>query len=243
MPILPSPDAVAYAAAELFVREAKTAAQARGRFLVALSGGSTPKKLHALLASDEFRDQVPWAQTVVVFGDDRYVPPTDPQSNEKMARETLLSLVPVPEENIYAPYRPGGPDVAAQEYEVAIRGLFAPEDPPILDLVLLGLGPDGHTASLFPSQPGVYEREHLVIGAKAPVNAAERVTMTPPILTTARLVAFLVVGEDKADAVSRCLEGAENYDETPSQAIARQAPHVTWLLDEAAAGLLKNRDR
>lgn len=240
MPVFPDAAAVAQAAAELFVQVSQRAIADHGRFTVALSGGSTPKRLHALLASDPLRDQVEWERVVVLFGDDRYVPPSDPQSNETMARDTLLTLVPVAEENIHAPYREGGPEIAARDYELVVRRLFG-DEPPSLDLTILGMGGDGHTASLFPGEPVVYEKEHLVVASRAPVNAPERVTMTPPLLNASRTVLFLVTGEDKAEAVHRCLEGEENWDETPSQAIARYAPNVVWMLDEAAASRLTSR--
>jgi len=240
MPIFATADEAAQAAANLFVEAAREAIEARGRFTVALSGGSTPRKMHALLASSPLIDQVRWSEVYVFFGDERYVDPTDPQSNELMARETLLSLVPIPAENIYAPYHPGGPDIAAKLYEETLRRFFT-EEPPVLDLIYLGMGPDGHTASLFPGEPGVYELERLVIDARAPVNASERITMTPPLLNAARRVVFLVTGADKAPAVHRCIEAPENFDETPSQAIARYA-QVTWLLDKAASADLKITD-
>jgi 6-phosphogluconolactonase len=224
--VFEDPDALALAAAEEFVARAKRAIAERGRFLVALSGGSTPKKMHALLA-DQLRSEVDWTQVFVFFGDERFVPPTDPESNERMARLTLLSHVPIPAGQIYPMYRPVEPDAAATMYEEIVRDLR-------MDLTFLGLGPDGHTASLFPGRPAVHETERLVIAAAANAGVGERITMTPPMLNRSRRILFLVAGYDKAAPLQRVLNGAEDWDQTPAQAVARHGEDVAIFADKHA---------
>ena len=226
---------LARAAADLFVSLAQEAISARGEFRVALSGGSTPKILHAFLTTGPRREAVDWKHVFIFWGDERYVLPSDEQSNEKMARETLLNLVPIPENQIFPMYAQGGPEHAADLYSSTLSRL---KQPPLFDLVLLGLGADGHTASLFPDEPGVFESERLVIAAKAPVNAPDRLTLTPPALLSARHVVFLVSGADKAEALFSMLEGDEDFNFTPAQAIARKANKILVLADTPAASLL-----
>ena len=176
----------------------------------------------------------------IFWGDERYVPPTDPQSNEGMARTALLNHVPIPEKNIHAMYREGGVESAAKAYEETIRQELGPDL--ALDLLLLGIGPDGHTASLFPGEPAVHETERLVVGRlSAMPEWPERITMTraaPNASPNRPLPSSRSV--DKAEPMKKraLLEGPENWDETPSQAIARHAPNVIWYLDEAAASNL-----
>jgi 6-phosphogluconolactonase len=225
-------DDLSKAAADEFVCICRSAIADRGRFIVALSGGSTPKRLFALLASSPFRDLIEWDKLYALFGDERYVPPDDEQSNEKMARETLLSKVPVPEDHIFTMFVPGGPSAAAANYEERVRWLLGAEL--AIDLVLLGIGPDGHTASLFPGDPAVHEKTRLVVASVASANARDRVTMTPPLLTLARNVLFLIAGADKAAPLKRLVEGEINLDETPSQAIGRFAANVKIFADQAA---------
>ncbi len=233
MTVFENIDDLSKAAADEFVRLATLAIAERGRFIVALSGGSTPKKLFGLLAEEPYRDRVEWDKVFAVFGDERYVPPTDPQSNEKMARESLISRVPLPEDHVYPMYQEGGPSHAAEVYESKLRSLLGEEA--FIDLVLLGIGPDGHTASLFPGDPSVHEQVKWVVASVASANARDRVTLTPVILTTARLVLFLIAGADKAAPLKRLTEGEINLYETPSQAVGRYAPNVTYFVDSAAA--------
>lgn len=233
MRVFETPDDLARAAAERFAQLARVAIAARNVFIVALSGGSTPKRLHAYLAG-EFREEIDWSRVIVVFGDERYVPPTDEQSNERMARETLLDHVSVSEDNILGMYHPGGPEVAADRYEGMLRAQFG--EGFATDLTLLGIGPDGHTASLFPGRPSVHETERWVIAAKANAGVEDRITMTVPILNRSRETLFLVAGEDKREALERALNGPENWDETPSQAVGRHAQNVEWYVDRTAAG-------
>jgi len=226
-------ESLSHAAAELFVRICAESIVWRGRFNVALSGGSTPKRMLELLATDEFRGRVDWAKVHAFWGDERYVPPTDDQSNEHMARTALLDRVPIPPENVHGMYRVGGVTEAAEAYEALLRSELG--ESLALDLTFLGIGPDGHTASLFPGEPAVHEKRRLVVAGIGHAGVSERITMTPPILNRSKTVAFLVAGVDKAGPMKRILEGPENWDETPSQAVARHAPNVIWLLDQSAS--------
>lgn len=225
-------DALSQAAAEEFVRHCGEAVALRGRFVVSLSGGNTPRRMLSQLAEPPLRDQVDWSRVYALFGDERYVPPDDPQSNERMAREALLDHVPIPDSQIYGMYLPGGPEEAAASYETSMRFLLG--DSPVLDLVYLGLGPDGHTASLFPGDPSVHESVRWVVAGTASANARERVTMTPPVLTSARAILFLIAGADKAEPLQRLLNGPLDIDKTPSQAIARVARNVEYFVDRLA---------
>lgn len=229
-------DALAHAAAEAFVHSCREAILARGRFVVALSGGSTPKRLHRLLAQHPYCDYVEWSRVFVLFGDERFVPLNDEQSNEHMARETLLAEVPVPEEHIFGMYADVEAEEAANRYEAIVRKLLG--EHLAIDLTLLGLGPDGHTASLFPGRPSVHEMKRLVIAAEANAGVGMRITMTAPLLNASHEIHFLVAGGDKAEPLRRAIEGEENWDETPSQAVVRHAPHVKIFADAAAAALL-----
>ncbi len=193
-------------------------------------------KVHHERSEKPSQPKVQWDHVHIYWGDERYVPPTDPQSNEGMARTALLNQVPIPEKNIHPMYSEGGVEAAAAKYEEVVRKELGPDLS--FGLLLLGIGPDGHTASLFPNEPAVHETKRLVVAGLGHAGVAERITMTPPLLTRARTILFLVAGADKAEPMKRVLEGPENWQETPSQAIARHAPNVIWYLDKSAAALL-----
>jgi 6-phosphogluconolactonase len=211
--------------------------QARDRFTVALAGGSTPRALYRLLADEKgpYRTRVPWESTHVFFGDERMVPPDDPDSNARMAFESLLRHVPVPEEQVH---RIRGenpdPDRAAEEYEEMLRSTFrlAPRERPRFDLVLLGLGADGHTASLFPGDRALAENDRLAVPSIAPVPPRSRVTLTLPVLNAASSVLFLVSGGTKAPAVQRVRRG----EDLPAARVRPGDGALLWLCDRAAAG-------
>ena len=227
-------EVLSHAASEAFVRIAHQAIADHGRFDVALSGGSTPKRMFEFLATPDFQVRIHWSQVHVFWSDERYVPPTDPQSNERMARLALLDHIPIPSANIHGMYQPGRVETAAASYEDLIRRELG-EDLS-LDLTLLGVGPDGHTASLFPGEPAVHETKRMVVAGIGHAGIAERITMTPPLINRSRTVMFLVAGADKREPLSRIFDGPEDWDVTPSQAIARHAPNLVWMLDSAAAG-------
>ena len=217
-------------AASRFARAAREAVAARGLFSVALAGGNTPRGTYELLRGADIR----WAATHVFFGDERSVPPEHPDSNYGMARQALLRHVPVPEAQVHR-MRAEAPDpeAAADQYAAEIRALLG-EDPHF-DLVMLGLGPEAHTASLFPGSPALSERARWVLSYMVDEAHGRRMTMTPPILSAARLAMFLVAGADKAAAVEQVLRGPHEPERYPAQAV--RAPGL-WILDRpAAAGL------
>jgi 6-phosphogluconolactonase len=227
--------ALARAAAEEWRARAGAAVAASGRFAVALSGGSTPRALYALLASAEapFRDALPWDRTHVFFADERAVPPHHPHSNYGMARDALLAHVPLPPGSVHRMRGEDDPALAARAYEEELRALLGPA--PRLDLVLLGLGADGHTASLFPGSPLLAERSRLVAAAEAGLEPlVRRVTLTLPVLEGAGRVLFLVAGARKAAALARVLRGGEGADPPPAARV-RPAAGALWLVDRAAA--------
>lgn len=227
--------ALARAAAELFVSIASEAVAARGRFTVALSGGSTPRPLHRELASDPFRDRVEWAKVHVFWGDERMVPPNHEMSNYRMARETLLDHVPVPPQNVHRIHGELDAVQAAARYADVLRDFFGSAGPPRLDLIFLGMGTDGHTASLFPGSALLKERRRWVAGVPCG-QAVEvpRVTLTPVVLNAAANVAFLVKGAAKAGRLQEILAGSEKPRELPAQLVEPEDGRLVWLVDRAA---------
>ena len=228
------------AAADRFVAAAAQAARARGRFAVALAGGSTPEGLYQRLAAEPYRRQVDWSSVQVFWGDERCVPPDDAASNYRMAREALLDRVPIPAANIHRIRGEEEPALAAREYETTLREWFGmPAGPPRpgagLDLVLLGLGPDGHTASLFPGSAALLERQCWALAERGPVAPHWRVTLTPVVIRAAREVIFLVTGEGKAPALHRALEGVVGQAAEPAGVVVPPEGEVRWLVDSAAA--------
>ncbi len=235
------------AAAMEFARRAEEAARAGARFTVALSGGSTPRGVYSLLAEDDsLRRRVPWDRTHFFWGDERPVPPDHIESNYRMAVEAMLSKVPVPPENVYR-IRGEDPDTAraAEEYERTLREAFrlSEGEIPHIDLVLLGLGPDAHTASLFPGTRALRERRRLAVSNRVEQLNTERVTLTPPVLNAAVCVVFLVSGEEKARALKAVVEGKPDPDRLPAQMIRPERGDLIWLVDRAAAHLLEDRGR
>lgn len=230
-------DALAAEAATIVADIAAEAIRERGRFVLSLAGGTTPRGLYGRLAAAPYREQLPWARTWVFFGDERCVPPTDKDSNYLMAYETLLRAVPIPGSQIFRiPGEAPDPLAAAAEYERRLRAAFAP-GPVRLDLVLLGMGVDGHTASLFPGSPALDERERLVVAVDARAAAVRsRITLTPPVLAAARHVLVLVSGKEKARAVADALQNATST--LPAARVHPTEGTLTWLLDRAAAANL-----
>jgi 6-phosphogluconolactonase len=240
--IHPDTAQLAVAAAERFIAAATAAIRATGRFSVALSGGSTPGPLFATLAATAYSTRVPWPDVHVFWGDERCVPPDDIESNYGMARELLLGRVPVPASNVHRIRGEDDPPAAAARYESDLRDTFGtPCGPPLstpgkrFDLLLLGLGANGHTASLFPHLQAVRERTKWVMAERMGVQNQWRITLTPPILNQAAEILFLVSGREKAAALRRVLCDARDTDELPAQSIAPEAGRVRWLVDVAAA--------
>lgn len=230
---------LARAAAEEFTRRADEAVRTRERFTVVLSGGSTPRSLYALLAdpAEPFRDRIEWRAVHFFWGDERHVPPDHPESNFRMARETLLDAAPIPAENIHRIRGEEPASRAASLYEDELRALFSTA--PRFDLVLLGLGADAHTASLFPGTEAVRERERWVVASWVEKLRSFRITLTPAALNRADAVIFLVQGEEKSEALHAVLEGECDLDRWPAQAIRPESGEVLWLVDRAAASGLK----
>jgi 6-phosphogluconolactonase len=244
--VLPDRAALASAAAKRFIAASEAALAARGAFAVALSGGSTPRDLYELLASDACKARVDWSRTHVFWGDERCVPPDHPESNYRLAREALLEPVGASLQNVHRP-RAESPDreAAAMEYAEEI-GQFVPTDRdglPCFDLILLGLGSDGHTASLLPGSALLHEQQRLVAVSDPERDGMIRLTVTPPVLQHAAALLFLVAGEDKAAALREVLEGSEQIDRYPAQVVRQAMGNVVWLVDRAAAAKLSSGDR
>lgn len=221
-------------AAEAVVGTINDAARTRGTCSLVLSGGSTPRTLYRLLAS-RYRAEIPWAHVQIFWGDERYVPPEDSRSNYRMAKKALLDDVPCPPANIHPmPTHFASAEVAARDYERTLRSHFVGESPHF-DLVLLGIGDDGHTASLFPGSLALTERTRWVVAAQAPVDPHVRLTLTLPALTSAAVVHVLVVGATKADALRHVLEGAGDWIKYPAAGVRRGTGSVTWWADRDAA--------
>lgn len=240
----PDPEAVCHAAAEEFVRIAAASIADRGRFIFALSGGSTPKRLYELLAQPPYRDEVDWTRIEFFWGDERTVPPEHADSNYRMTREALLQPLGIAPEQIHRMVGESPDlDAAAQEYEAEIAHVFGipvSDEPPAFDLVLLGLGPDGHTASLFPHTAALQERTRWVVANQVPQQNTWRLTLTVPVLNQASEVLFLVDGSKKASVLAEVLEGPPDADRLPSQLVQPSPGELKWFLDEsAAAGLSK----
>ena len=217
---------LARGAAEYFVARSSEAVAQKGFFTVALSGGSTPKVLYQLLADENepFRAQVPWAKIHFFWSDERHVPPDHPDSNYRMAYEAMLSRVPVPESNIHRVHSENpNADEAARQYEKTLLQL---------DLILLGLGPDGHTASIFPGSEVLHETKRLVAAPWVEKFNSYRITMTLPLLNSGAVVLFLVSGAEKAGIVKEVLEGPKKY---PAQFVQPTHGQLLWMLDKDAA--------
>jgi len=239
---LTTPQDLFHAAAEEFIRAATEAIQKRGRFAVALSGGSTPKSLYALLAANA-GTSLPWTQMFFFFGDERHVPPAHPDSNYRMANESLFSKVPIPPGNIFrVPTENPDADAAAAAYEQTLRDFFGakPGEFPSFDLILLGMGPDGHTASLFPETAAIREKSRLVVANWVEKLQTSRITLTLPVLNAARSVAFLVSGIDKAPALHEVLEGDGPGEKYPSKLVQPEYGRLIWFVDRAAASELRS---
>jgi 6-phosphogluconolactonase len=235
--VLPDPAALTEVAARSVVERAQTAIDARGRFSIALSGGSTPRDLHLRLASPPLVDQVDWSRVHVFFGDERCVPPDDERSNYRLADETLLSRVPIPRDNIHRMRGELPPDEAAADYEAELRQFFG-DEPPRLDLILLGMGDNGHTASLFPGLTAVHEQDRWVVAEYVAEVGMWRSTLTPVVLNLGRAVLFLVTGEPKATMLRRVLEGPYRPADLPAQVVRPIEGEAIWLVDASAAAQL-----
>jgi 6-phosphogluconolactonase len=234
--VLANPTGVAHDAAERLLELSETAIELNGRFSMALSGGSTPKGLYQLLASPDFAPHVDWPSVDIFFADERCVPPDQLDSNYRMARETLLSKVPIPGDNVYRMHgEASDPNEAAKEYGLILKEKFGESG--AIDLALLGMGPDGHTASLFPGTAALNETKHRCVANLVPQLNAWRLTLTAPFINRASNVIVLVTGAEKAQRVAEVLEGEPDPQRLPIQLIHPDSGRMTWLLDAAAAGM------
>jgi 6-phosphogluconolactonase len=240
--VLPTPAATARAAARFFSDVASKAATDRGVARIAISGGMTPKSMFELLAdpAEPFLKQVPWDRIELYWVDERCVPPDDPESNYRMTKEALLSKMPLPAERVHRMEGELEPEVAAARYESVIRNTFKLEgaQTPVFDLVLLGLGDDGHTASLFPHTDALNEMSHIVVPNHVPQKDAWRITLTWPVINQGSEVAFLIEGEEKAQVLHDVFLGLYQPETYPSQIIRPASGRLTLLLDRAAAAKL-----
>jgi 6-phosphogluconolactonase len=240
--ILTNIDAIAKRAAQDFVQSATQAVSEKGSFTVALSGGSTPKALYSLLAGDAaLRSQLPWDKMYLYFGDERSVGPDHSDSNFRMATETMLSKVPLKPEQVFrikGEYK--DTDKAAQEYEQVLRTSFkiAEGQFPRFDLVFLGIGSEGHTASLFPGTKALHETKRLVVRNWVGKLYTNRITLTAPAINNAARVVLMVTGADKALALKGILEGPYEPDQLPAQIIQPPNGKLLWLVDTVAGGML-----
>lgn len=244
--VLADPMAIAEEGAERFAGAAGEAFARAGRFTVALAGGATPKLLYTLLATEPYGRHLPWQETHVFWGDERCVPPDHPESNYRMAHEALLRHLPIPSEQIHRMCgEEPDPERAAAEYEERLRTAFPGQAGavPRFDLVLLGMGADGHTASLFPHTEAVREQQRWVVRNYVPKFQADRLTLTAPAINGAATVLFLVAGDDKAAALQAVLEGPAAPERLPAQLIRPTAGRLVWLVDRAAASRLAGKGR
>jgi len=240
--VYPDTNTLSHQAAQFIVRLANESIVTHGRFSIALSGGSTPRVLYGLLGSEPYRNQIDWSKVDIFWSDERCVPPDSADSNYAMAREVLLSRVPLSPQQVHRmPAELPDHDAAAQTYEREIKQSFGTSGIPHFDLIQLGMGPEGHTASLFPHQASLHEQQKLVMFVIVPKPPPPRLTFTPPILNAARHVLFLVTGAEKADAVHAVIEGEYQPDEYPAQIVRPPEGDVVWMLDEAAAGKLTKK--
>ena len=239
--VFPDSEALSRYAAELFIRSAQEAVSRHGRFAVALSGGSSPRRTYEILAGAEYSEQVPWQETHIFWGDERCVPPDSPESNAGEAERIWLNNSPIPESNVHAVNGSLKSDVAAQQYDDEIVTFFRSE-PVVFDLVFLGLGENGHTASLFPDTDVLDEQKRTALEVYVAEQDMYRVTLTAPVINRAALTAFLVFGGKKADVVHEVLEGPPDPRRLPAQLIRPTGGQLYWLLDESAASRIKESE-
>lgn len=239
---VPNVAALHEAAAQRFASVGVDAVAARGVFRVALAGGTTPRGVYSLLAQNRLlRSQVPWPRVQFFWGDERHVPPDHPESNYRMVREAMLESLGINPNQVW---RIKGEDKsaaqAAEEYERDLHEAFGLKggEVPRFDLVLLGMGPDGHTASLFPATDAVHEQRRLVVANRVERLNTERITLTAPVLNNAALVVFLVHGADKAEALKAVIEGPYEPDRLPAQLVRPTEGALVWIVDPAASSLL-----
>ena len=227
-------------AAERFILLAQEAITRSGRFIVALAGGSTPRALYSLLPMPGYNERIPWAQIHLYWGDERCVPPHHPDSNFLMVQKTLLAHITIPQENCHRIAGELEPRVAAADYAEQLKQMFglSAGDLPCFDLILLGLGADGHTASLFPGSEALEDRQNLVVATFVEKLQAHRVTLTLPVINHAAEILFLVAGKDKAAVVKQISSERPDSAELPAARVEPLSGRLTWLINKEAASEL-----
>jgi 6-phosphogluconolactonase len=234
--VFPDLEALSKSALEEILRILADAVAKRERFCIALAGGHTPAKLYSLWA-EKYKTQTPWDRVHLFWGDERFVPEDDLLSNFRMAQETLISRVPIPKENVHPmPTNFPSAEKAAEAYEVELRKFFADDELPIFDVQLLGLGIEGHTASLFPDSPALEEEQHWVTAVRVPAEPPQRLTLTPVVLNRGRNTFFLVAGANKREILAALRAEPESEPSKFPAGRIRPAGRVVWYLDQAAAG-------
>ena len=236
--IFKTPDTLLTALADFIVEQARQAIAEKGTFSFVLSGGSSPKKLYELLASEAFCSRVDWTKVYFFFGDERNVPADHPDSNFLMAKKALFTPLAIPDHQIFQMDTTLAPEEAAKSYESAITAWFKGK-PCRFDLILLGLGDNSHTASLFPHTSVLHEKKALVKALYIEEVKMDRITMTAPLINLGKTIAWLVYGSGKKDAVYHILKDPINIEEYPAQLIKPEQGDVIWFLDEAAAAEIK----
>jgi len=240
--VFPGSAELSRAAADLFASTAQAAVSARGRFLAALSGGSTPRAMFDMMAKSPYLERLPWGKMLFFWGDERCVPSDDAESSYNQARTVWLAHVPVPEGNIFRIKGELGPHAAAEDYARQLKSVAeAGLDWPRFDLVLFGLGADGHTASLFPGSADTSGVATVAVTAHYQDRPANRVSLTPEVFNSARSVIFLATGAEKAQALATTLTGAREPVKYPAQRIHPAGGNIWWLVDTAAASLLPEK--
>jgi 6-phosphogluconolactonase len=237
--VFDTPEQLAVAAAEKIVDYEYEFHGEPDPFSVALAGGNTPRRVYELLATERFRDRIEWSKVHFFFGDERCVPPDHPDSNYAMAYESLISKVPIPAKNVHRIISEGNANENARAYENQLRAFFAGLSWPRFELVLLGMGEDGHTASLFPNSEALQEVSRWVVPTKNEQSGQERITLTVPVFNHARRVMFLVTGKNKAQRLKEVLRPQPaGSEQLPAQAITPLEGTLEWLVDADAASLL-----
>lgn len=228
-------DELSQAAVLFFVAECQRCIVQKGTFVVALSGGSTPKKLFELLATPGISRNIPWKQVFFFWSDERFVPLTDADSNYHMAKESLLDHIPIPKKNVFATPVKGSPKDCAKQYEESLRRFFDGKKA-VFDWLLLGAGPDGHTASLFPGTDILEEKKRLVKEVWVEAKQTWRISFTYPLINKAANIVFLVSGAEKAPVIKEVIKKSISKNPLPVQLVQPASGQVWWLLDEAAMG-------
>jgi len=238
--IFPDYESLSYAAAGIIVEQSQKTVRDQGFFSLVLSGGQTPRRTYELLSQDAVRNRIPWGKVNIFWSDERCVPQDDPHSNEHMAREAFIDHVPIPPDHIHPIRCTKSPQKSAEEYELLLRS-FLTEDSASFDVVLLGVGEDGHTASLFPESESLDEMKRWVLEVHSHHEDFSRVTLALPIINRALLVIFLVSGEAKANTLYKVLDNSLDSCRLPAQLVQPSNGQLIWLVDKEAGRELENK--